>query len=310
MSTLGTQRHIMAMLAPLMGTRVTANVTAAATGGDVTVCKGWHLLRIRRSVATGRGELDRTAPYVVTADTTVTSAGVSVPIKSTLGGAAQTLDAGDVLVWDPPRVGLAAQAQLTGASTVGADAAPGPLQVGSIVPFQDAGGLDALKRLFNAQAGKRRYPCIVVAAGAGTAAQLATKHAARGRQLNWRIMLVMGGTRPQLAQDSNTLPLLDEIESRLVGNNTVDGVVFGQPMSYGGRTLMRLASGGSSFNTAWAVTVRTTAGIPRHDDRVTVTAGGVASAGGDWASTSYTAGPASGDDPPTYPVSGHRKAHE
>lgn len=308
MSTLGIQRHIMAMLAPLMGTRATANVTATATGADVTVRCGWHLLRIRRSAATGRGELDRAAPYVVTADTVVSSGGVSVPIKSTLGGARQNIEAGDLLVWDPPDVGgIAAQAQAVAASTDGADAANGPKLVRSIVPFQDAGGLDGLKRLFSAQAGQRQYPCIVVAAGAGSPAPLATKHAASGRRLNWRIMLIMDGARPQLAQHSNTLTLLDEIESRLVGNNTVDGIVFSQPMTYGGRTLMRIAGGGSAFHTAWAITVRSTEGIPRHDDRLDVITG---TAGNPWSSTSYTLGPASGDDPPGYPVSEHRKSHE
>lgn len=306
MSTLGIQRHIMAMLAPLMGSRASASVTAAATGSDVTACRGWHLLHVRRSPGTGRSELDRTSPYVVTADTVVTSAGVSVPLRSTLGGARQRIEPGDALVWDLPRAGLTLQAQAIAAAS-GTDAPDGPKKVRSIVPFQDAGGLDGLKRLFNAQAGQRQYPCIVVAAGAGNAAPLATKHAANGRRLNWRIMLIMGGTQPQLAQHANTLTLLDEIESRLVGNNTVDGVVFSQPLLYGGRTLMRIAGGGKSFNTAWAITVRSTEGIPRYDDRFDEMTG---LAGSSYDSTSYALGPASGDDPPRYPVSGHRKSHE
>ena len=93
----------------------------------------------------------------------------------------------------------------------------------------------------------------------------------------------------------------------LFGLEEVDGVVFSQPLLYGGRTLMRIAGGGKSFNTAWAITVRSTEGIPRYDDRFDEMTG---LAGSSYDSTSYALGPASGDDPPRYPVSGHRKSHE
>jgi len=100
-----TMRALFAVIQPQTGGRSSGNVTSTATGADVELPRGRHLIPI---IA------DRLRPdltFKTTAnpgggDWTVSSGGTSVGVESVLGGKRHDLPAGTKLRWDPAVSGL------------------------------------------------------------------------------------------------------------------------------------------------------------------------------------------------------------
>lgn len=113
------ERSIMAVLAPMCGTRAIGKALVKAASADVLLRGGSHAVRVVEE-DNNRYSLDFTRIYKVapaaktidgvydckSADVTVTNAGVEVSMLAVGGGTGHELDVGAKLMWWPPIVGM------------------------------------------------------------------------------------------------------------------------------------------------------------------------------------------------------------
>ena len=101
-------RALLEVLRPLTGDPSTGTALVTATAGDVTLPARCFFAPLRKSVS-NQESLDRDNLVRSTADAgdqIISSAGVSVPLISMLGGKRQNLPAGTRLRLDPPLLGI------------------------------------------------------------------------------------------------------------------------------------------------------------------------------------------------------------
>ena len=127
---------LLAMLRPLMGNGSTGTITAYANAGKYPVVYQHQFMFPLLTGSDGTStQVDWTAPFRVTATTSVTPAGTVIPIASSLGGSRQNLAPGTKMVWFPNPGDVASQATVI--SVAGADTLDDPGALKTVVWYEE-----------------------------------------------------------------------------------------------------------------------------------------------------------------------------
>ena len=253
-------RSLMAVLAPLTGTRATGTATVAATGADVVLPKGCFAAPIVAS-GTGNAAIARDKLVFTTAETTVTSAGVSVPVTSLLGGTRHNFADGTQLRWDPSLTGVELVSSLDGAMSGGLNPT-GDAALQRIVTYEEL-SMESAAALFAAKLHGHAPAAVVTWSGSGRAQR-------RGRDVwqrsdQWVIYVVVTRKDGTVERGHEGLNLLDIIEAYLGERGAVDGRHYSdRPTAILGARRHRVTP--SSF--IYALTLETSGAVQRIDTRV------------------------------------------
>lgn len=229
-------RRLMAVLAPLTGSRAEGTVLVrSTTGGSVTLDAGCHLVPAPESAA-GNRQLDRSRPFFVlpngsSEQWTVTPGGTSVSVRSVLGGARMNIAAETRFRWDPSLTGLELFAESELDMTGGVDST-GEAAVRRIVGFEQLDSAQKALNLFQARS-RGEVPAVILT---WTASGPAVRRPLDGRALLrdelWKAYVVVSRMDDSQGRDSDGLDVLDLVESYLLGRTAVDGQYFSdQPLS-------------------------------------------------------------------------------
>jgi len=247
------RRAILAALRPMTGDRSSGEITATASGGNITVPKNSFLVPVLESAA-GNSQLEPNWPIRVVEDTLVAAGGTTVTVTSLIGGSANNLADGTMLRWDPPLVGLTETAVVSGGGlTGGADAtagAPGALK--SLVSFEEIRSREQAQALF--QAGITNALPAGILAWTGTNQGRKVGAGVHIRDDTWELYLVVTWSDEGLGQIDRVLDLLDAAESYLVDRKASDGFPFSAPDGTDilGRQLVRQTAGSLIYSVRFA----------------------------------------------------------
>lgn len=258
--TTRTGRALMEVLRPLTGDPSTGSATIKSTSGDVKLPKRCFMAPLRRFVS-NQEALDRDNLLRTREDVIATTAGVSVPLISMLGGKRQNHPVGTRLLLDPPLLGIEPYATVdTGGMTGGADAS-GTGSVRQIVRYEIISSATAAKDLFSARV-HAGAPAIVVAWNDSGSPTAAGRAAVRPDQ--WIIYVVTSRNDGKGVRGDDGADILDAVESYLHDRHSVAGHVFSQPstqiLSRG-----RLTTTPTSY--IYTLTCQTTGAVKRIDTR-------------------------------------------
>lgn len=268
MRSISTARALLGILAPLTGTRSTGSVTVTATGADVVIPLNAKALPVLTSGG-GNPLVRYEHPVRVSAETTVTSGGTSVPLTSLLGGSAVNFPIGTTLKWDPPIAGIDEPA-LTVAMVDGAAGTNPCGWLRQLLFYEGIGGKEAALKLF--QGGVKELPVGVLSW------ERSDSYEARGgpthrRRNVWQLTVVSNRFDAPDRRSVEGLNILDDAEELLGRRSKSDGVKFTEPIELLGRN--RILSNASAFIYALQFATRD---IVRRTDRTDYP---------DWATTNY-----------------------
>lgn len=218
------KRCILCVLQPLTGGRASGTALVKATGADVVLRRGAYAVPALEG-ASAR-QTDHMRLVKVATQTTVTGAGVSVPIISAMGGELQNLDAGTKLRWTPAIQGLepiCTVESLTGATTL---TIPGSLRRIAMLDKLGISKANVASDLFRTRIGA--FPAAVLAwTGAARGEAVATD--ARMRKLRFRLFIVTNHSGSAEERTEEVDAILDYVEATLEGRSAVDNEIFADP---------------------------------------------------------------------------------
>lgn len=213
------KRALLSALGPLAGLRAEGNVTATATGAPVVLPAFTYGV----PVIGGKATIARMVK--TTAATTVTSAGVDVPVRAVCGGPSGNLPAGTVIVWQPLPTGIAARGAVAAGGTTGGLAQPGPGRCARVVAFETLGA-DPAKAFWEMPG--EGLPAIVIARTGSTPTGDATVNSTR-RVHSFQLYVASATYAGNDERAEEGELLLDAIESTLDGLADVEGEIFSGP---------------------------------------------------------------------------------
>lgn len=228
------KRALLCALGPLAGLRATGNVTATATGADVTLPAFTYgvpmiggkavIARMVKVLPSGKDAGGNPLGW------TVTSGGLDVPVRSVCGGPSGNLPAGTVIVWQPLPDGLAARGVVAAGDIAGGLAQPGPGRCARVVAFETLGA-DPGKAMWEAPG--TDLPAIIVARTGSTPTGDATVNSTlRVHTFQLYVVSATYAGNDERAEEGELL--LDAIESTLDGLADVEGDIFsGMPCELG-----------------------------------------------------------------------------
>jgi hypothetical protein len=262
-------RSVMAVLAPLTGTRSSGTVTVKATGSDVKFPGGCFAAPIIESES-GNKAIARDKPVFVgmnpstaEGDWTVTAAGTALPVTSLLGGARHNFEAASTtLRWDPAMTGVELVSALAGDMTGGLDPT-GDAHVKRILLYEDLSTAEIALQVFQAKM-LTQAPAVILA-WAGTGAGERMGRSVWQRPDRWVAYVVVTRQSGTVERGHEGLNLLDLVESYLGERGAVDGRNFSDPpVTIVGAS--RHSTTPSSF--VYALTFETTSALQRTDTRL------------------------------------------
>lgn len=245
--TLRRARRIMAVLAPMTGSRATATLTVRSSSGTPTLSKGATCVPVRD------GSVHYEQPFFVPSDVTLSTAGVSVPIVSVIGGARHNgLVVGDEVRWLPSEGDVASAVVATPSS----GATNG--EVKQLVML-DQLTADVSAQLFAARVGT--FPAMVL--GWESTNRYESKgNGAAIRPDNWKLYVVVARTDGHEVRSAEGTRLLDRAEELLLDRVDIDGLQLSNPsLEINGRG--RVAVSPTSF--VYTLSFSTWRGVRRDD---------------------------------------------
>jgi hypothetical protein len=222
------ERAVMSVLQPLTGTRSTGSVLVKALGVDTPMPLGSYGVPAPVSAA-GNAALDYRRLVKTRETTTVTAAGVLVPLMTVTGGPRQVLEGGTKIQWDPPIPGIEPVSTLAAAGLTGGTA---PAEaIGSITQVTVLEGLgkeNYAKSLWTAGLGEGAFPAVVIAW------EGASPGAARGvsknlRRHQFKILVAVSRVDGDDPRRDEGKRLLAAVEREIGDRSEVDGEVFSAP---------------------------------------------------------------------------------
>lgn len=233
------ERCIMAVCAPISGTRAIGKATATASGANVTLRGGSHAVAVEVDRTTNR--IDFTRVYKVSpatpddrgvyrcdlADVTATSAGVTVSMLAVGGGTGHELPVGAKLMWWPPIDGMTPFLTVTEAID-GATNATLPSMLNQIVGFDEL-GINKADMPTQAWKGKlTKLPAGVLVwwdtaqiSPHGKGVDLNTEH--------FQIYVFNSNLRSSDDRRTDGKTTLDHLQALLTDRGSVDGFDFSKP---------------------------------------------------------------------------------
>lgn len=280
-------RSLMAVLAPLTGTRATGTaLVKSTTGGDVVLPAGCHAAPIVAS-DTGNKQIARDKLVFSAAQVTVNPAGVAVPVRSLLGGVRHNFDDATELRWDPQLTGIELVSVLSGAMTGGLEPT-GDAMVRRILAYEDLSTAQVAAQLFAAKMQSLTPTLIITWAGTGPSERMG--RSVWQRSDRWVVYVVVTRKDGTIERGHQGLNLLDLVEAYLGERGAVDGANFSDPpVTITGASRHSVTP--SSY--VYALSLETHNAVDRIDTRV---ADGQFA---DWVRTSYDVSVA---ETPPYPL--------
>lgn len=225
--TLRIERALMSVLgqAGLTGARATGTALIKATGTDVVLTRPAYAAPILMSVA-GNSQRFPQRLVKITADATVTSAGVVVPVTSMLGGLGGNLPEGTPLRWDPPITGVELQSVIRAPGLTGGAFPVGYPSVRRVVSLEAVSSGPEALAFWAAEMGD--FPAVVVSWMSGSP----SGRVGRGRQGKldrYRIFVVVSRLDGDTERCHEGKAILDAIAAILCDRAAADGEVFSHP---------------------------------------------------------------------------------
>lgn len=228
-ATLTRARRIMQALAQLRedgtyltGRRATGTITVRSTAGTPSICRGSICVPIMGSASGDVGQVDYQRPLFVTADTVLSTAGVTVPISSIVGGARHnTLPSGTKVRWFPPHSEVEATSVILDAPTGGDDSG----LVKSVLLYEQMHA-QAAEDLFKAAA--HAYPAIVLA-WEDTGGYERKGPGVVLRFDRWSLYVVVSRLDAYERRGADGLEILDAAEELLTERSSADGLRVSAP---------------------------------------------------------------------------------
>ncbi len=218
------KRCILCVLQPLTGRRASGTALVKATGADVVLRRGAYAVPALEG-ASAR-QTDHMRIVKVATQTTVTSAGASVPIISAMGGELQNLDANTTLRWTPAIPGLEPTCtveSLTGATTL---TIPGSIRRIAMLDKLGISKSTVAGDVFRTRIGA--FPAAVLAWTRGSRGE-AVATDARMRKMRFRLFIVTSHSGSAEERTEEVDAILDYVEATLEGRSAVDGEIFADP---------------------------------------------------------------------------------
>lgn len=218
-------RAIMTLLSPMTGTVATGDITVTATGADVVLEKNCYGIPI----IPGVGASGQLSPHVLlktTEGTTVTAAGVDVPVKAVLGGVAANLDAGTEVRWSPAIDGIDAVSVVAAGGLTGGLAPTGYGGVKQIRFYEQIGPAQAQADMFRAQLGA--WPAIALIWSSTEPDDRRGTHRRTYRE-NWLLVVISSRTDSDDERRAEGLFILEEARELLTNRQQADGFSFSSP---------------------------------------------------------------------------------
>lgn len=220
-------RAIMTLLSPMTGTFATGNLTVQATGADVVLPKNSYAIPI----IPGAGSNAQLSPHVLlktTEETTVTAAGVLVPVKTVLGGIGGNLAAAVDARWSPGIEGVEAVSPVAAGGLTGGAEPTGYGGVKEIRFYEQIGSAKSQQDLFRAKLG--RFPAIVLV-WSGTEPDDRRGTHRRSYVENWILSVVSSRNDSDDERRAEGLHILEEASEWLTNRTQVDGEKLSSPMA-------------------------------------------------------------------------------
>lgn len=282
--TLNVGRSIISLLAPMTGDVSTGTVTLTATGPNVVLPQntfGFSIVDAKSNaptvsipgVATFNSSdvlgaetiADAISPDLLvktTAETTVTSSGVSVPFRTILGGPRANLPTGTRILLDPPVDGLEFEGVVDAPGFTGGTTSTKYASAKTVRLYEGIGPEDAAEDLF--RSGTAQFPALVLIWN-----QTGDREeAGRDRYIvseSWTLAVIASRLDSDTRRRSEASAILDEAEELLCARCSTDGFVFSAPAPLLIRGRRRVKYGSNAY--IYALSVTTTRGIERREHR-------------------------------------------
>lgn len=268
----------MACLAPLMGDRSAGDALVKSTAPTGSLPAGAYAFP---KLGT---QVDFTRPFraATTTPTTLTDAGVSVPISSVLGGAGNNLPADTPLLWFPSNEGVETISAVGASAMTGGTAETSPFAVKSIVWFEEPAASQLADDLIRSAI--RTSPAIVLSWSRRLPITKMHGQKVGVRVDQWQALVVCSRQESHHTRGLQALTIVDLVEAELLDRTSVDGIVVSNP-AIQIMGVQRVAVNPSFY--AYALTLQTSVSAVGTDD----TKRGLYSA---WQKTKFTM-PAEGD---------------
>jgi hypothetical protein len=250
-----TARAIFALLAPLTGDRSSGAITAHATGADVEIPRNSYLVPTK-------GTIDARVLVKTSAATTVTAAGVEVPVLSVYGGGAVNLPEGTELRWVPGIEGVESTCSVTTALTGGSQA-EGFGVARTVRMYEQIRSGSVEEDIFRAKAGG--FPALVLMWDSSEPSEPITRAGQRFRE-NWTLAVVASRGESDDLRRAEGLSVMQQARELLVGRHAVDGESFSYPPGIEIGRARRLVINNNVYVYTLAFTTVST--MEKRDDRV------------------------------------------
>ena len=271
MSIVGTARHLMAVLQPLMGDRSEGTVTIATRADVATLAipKNYTLLPLRATTR-GKPSLSPQMPFRTTEAITATPAGVEVGVTSILGGLAYNLPASTSFVPASEDNRIASVEAST--ALAGATAYEGTGALKDVLVYESIGSSQAQRDLFLAKL-VRTPAAVIVWESSAHEQNVGTDKTKVTEQ--WSIHVVVSRADAGELRALEGLEILDLVSELLGRRSGIDGAAITNGDI---KILSRARTAVADSAYIYSLRIQTGTTITRTDDRVF----------DEWLTTSYT----------------------